>query len=253
MMQLDEFVRQVDRFDAFPTREKCQVLGWFLHTHKKMEHFGAKDIGACYHQLNLKTPNVSQALQRMTSERKPPDLIKQRGGYKLERTLRLALDAKYSSNPSFITVSKILSELPEKIPNLAEKSFFIEALLCYRISAFRSCIVMVWNLAYSHLLDWILVDQRRLDDFNSAISKRYPKLLNIKITKYDSFIDELKESQVVEICNTAGLINSSTYKILKSKLEKRNMAAHPANTVIVQSQADDVVTDLVNNVVLSLG
>jgi hypothetical protein len=30
------------------------------------------------------------------------------------------------------------------------------------------------------------------------------------------------------------------------------MAAHPSSVVVVQSQADDVVTDLVHNVVLAL-
>ena len=39
---------------------------------------------------------------------------------------------------------------------------------------------------------------------------------------------------------------------LTLKLGKRNTAAHPSTMVVVQSQADDVVTDLVNNVVLAL-
>jgi hypothetical protein len=34
--------------------------------------------------------------------------------------------------------------------------------------------------------------------------------------------------------------------------DKRNIAAHPSSVVVVQSQADDVVTDLINNVVLAL-
>jgi hypothetical protein len=36
------------------------------------------------------------------------------------------------------------------------------------------------------------------------------------------------------------------------KLERRNIAAHPSQVVIVQHQADDLITDLVNNVVLAL-
>jgi hypothetical protein len=111
---------------------------------------------------------------------------------------------------------------------------------------------MTWNLAYSHLLDWILRESARLAAFNAAISKRYPKLASLKITTYDEFLDELKESQVIEICNTANLFNSNIYKILKGKLDKRNIAAHPSTAIIVQSQADDAVTDLVNNVVIAL-
>jgi hypothetical protein len=110
---------------------------------------------------------------------------------------------------------------------------------------------MTWNLAYSHLLQWILSEAKRLTDFNAAIPKRFPKKPPINISAYDHF-EELKESEVVEVCNTASLVNSNIVKILKEKLGKRNTAAHPSSVIIVQSQADDVVTDLVNNVVLAL-
>jgi hypothetical protein len=38
----------------------------------------------------------------------------------------------------------------------------------------------------------------------------------------------------------------------RAQLDRRNIVAHPSTVVVVQSQADDVVTDLVNNVVLAL-
>src|SRR5205807_5671450 len=117
---------------------------------------------------------------------------------------------------------------------------------------YRACIVMTWNLAYAHLLDWILKDQTRLNSFNAAISKRYPKITQLKITKYDEFLDGLKESQVIEICNTASLVNSNVFKILKEKLDKRYIAAHPSREVAVQSQADDVLTNSLNSMVLAL-
>jgi hypothetical protein len=180
------------------------------------------------------------------------DLLKERGQYKLARAVRADLDKKYGVHHSVVAVSKILSDLPSKIPNVDERTFLTEALKCYRVEAYRACIVMTWNLAYGHLLDWILKDQARLDSFNAAISKRYQKMTQLKITKYDEFLDELKESQIIEICNTASLFNSNVFKILKEKLDKRNIAAHPSSVVVVQSQADDVVTELVNNVVLAL-
>jgi hypothetical protein len=48
------------------------------------------------------------------------------------------------------------------------------------------------------------------------------------------------------------VISKNTTEILREKLKKRNMAAHPSQVTIQQSQADDVITDLVNNVVLTL-
>lgn len=71
------------------------------------------------------------------------------------------------------------------------------------------------------------------------------------ISNYDDF-EELKESEVIEVCNSAGLVSGNIIRILREKLGKRNMAAHPSSVLVVQSQADDVVTDLVNNVVLAL-
>lgn len=41
-------------------------------------------------------------------------------------------------------------------------------------------------------------------------------------------------------------------EILESKLKRRNSVAHPSTIVVTQAQADDVITDLVNNVVLTL-
>jgi hypothetical protein len=41
-------------------------------------------------------------------------------------------------------------------------------------------------------------------------------------------------------------------RILKEKLTKRNMAAHPSAVMVNEPQANDVITDLVNNVVLTL-
>jgi hypothetical protein len=138
------------------------------------------------------------------------------------------------------------------VPDLAEQNFLAEAIKCYRVEAYRACVVMTWNLAYSHLLHWILKDAKRLASFNTAIARRYPKKGSLQIGKYDDFSEELKESEVIEICSNASLIGSNATKILREKLGKRNTAAHPSSVVVVQSQADDVVTDLVNNVVLPL-
>jgi hypothetical protein len=61
----------------------------------------------------------------------------------------------------------------------------------------------------------------------------------------------LTEREVVEIANVANVYNSVVFRILKQKLGRRNIVAHPSNVVVVQSQADDMVTDLVHNVVLA--
>jgi len=249
-MQLHELIEQVPGFDAAAPKEQIKVFAWWLHTHGGKELFGPVDIRGCYDKVHIKEPPaIATYLTRMSCAN---SLLKEKGQYKLAHSVRADLNKKYGVHHSVVTVSKILTDLPARVPDTAERAFLNEALRCYRIEAYRACIVMTWNLAYSHLLDWILSDPTRLAAFNIAIGKRYQKMASLQINKYDQFLDEFKESQVVEICNTANLFNSSIYKILKAKLDKRNIAAHPSTALVVQSQADDMITDLVNNVVLAL-
>lgn len=248
-MELAELVNQVSEFDQLQPRDKIKIFAWFLHTYRDRETFDNAAIRTCFAELHLADPNVAKYLPRMVDYK---DLVKSRGGFKLERSVRVDLDRKYGVHHSVVAVNRILTDLSAKVPSIDERSFLQEALKCYRIGAYRSCIVMTWNLAYAHLLDWILNDANRLTAFNTAITKRYPKKVGVRISNYDEFLDELKEREVIEICSTGGLYNSNIFKILKEKLDRRNIVAHPSTVVVVQSQADDVVTDLVNNVVLAL-
>ncbi|WP_343716380.1 hypothetical protein [Inquilinus sp.] len=250
-MDLVDFVQQIDGFDSLQAREKIRIFSWFLHVHEAKVTFKNEDIRNCFKLMHLVSPDMSVYLPRMASSR-PPDLLRERGGYKLERAIRSALDAKYGVHQSVVHVSKILSDLPAKVPDLSERAFLAEAMNCYRVKAYRACIVMTWNLAFDHLLRWILNDKKRLLDFNSNISRRYPKKPTIVISMQDDF-GELKESEVIDICVAASIFSKNIADILREKLKRRNICAHPSQVTITQSQADDVVTDLVNNVVLALG
>jgi hypothetical protein len=253
-MKLTELVDQVAGFDKLPPREKIQLFAWYLHTHRDQEHFGSDNIRALYKELHMVPDDVGKYVMRMSSMN-TPDLARERNGFKLTRAVRSQLDAKYSNHPTMQVVSKLLTDLPDKVPDIAEKVFLIEAIDCYRVRAYRACIVMTWNLAFDHLLNWIFNDPSRLAAFNAAIPKKFqnsPKKASIFINRYDGFADNLKEFEIIELCKTANLLNDNLIRTLKEKLGKRNTAAHPSTMVVVQAQADDVVTDLVNNVVLAL-
>lgn len=248
-MQLQELVDQVEGFDGLPPRDKIRLFAWWLHAHNGVEHFNNDAIRDCYRAVHVQPDQIATYLGRMIEK---GDLVKERPGLKLSRAVRAHLDAKHGIHQSVVQVSKILSDLVGKVPDMAEKNFLAEAIKCYRVEAYRACVVMTWNLAYSHLLQWILNDPGRLKAFNEAIQKRYQKRTNVSISTYDGFSEEFKESEVIEVCSTASLLNSEIIRILREKLGKRNSAAHPASVVIVQSQADDVITDLINNVVVAL-
>jgi hypothetical protein len=143
-----------------------------------------------------------------------------------------------------------LERLPERVPQLAERTFLEEALACYKAHAFRATTVMVWNLAFDHVLRWLLADPVRLAEFNKALVIRYPRK-TVTIAQFQDF-DQLKESEVIDVCRSGELISKEVCKILRAKLDRRNAAAHPSLVVIGEFQASDAISDLVDNVVLRL-
>jgi hypothetical protein len=232
--------------------EKIKLFAWFLHSQKGMDRFVASDIKGCYRELNLEEPsNIGPFLNDMVN-RKPKQALKDVRGYYLEGGLRDEYEDKYGHHEITVQVTQLLSDLPSKFPNVVERDFLNEALICYRHGAFRAAIVMCWNLAYDHLLDYVLT--KHLAAFNVRLPIRCPHLAKRGFTAVvtrDDF-SEIKESEVIDICRSANIITADVYKILDIKLGRRNTAAHPNTIKILQPQADDFISDLVNNVVLAL-
>jgi hypothetical protein len=147
-------------------------------------------------------PNLSLLFTRL-SERRPKALLKDADGYYLEHSVRQKLDGKHGQHETTIALSKLLKELPGKISDEAEKLFLSEAITCYHSRAFRAAIVMVWNLAYDHLLNWILKEAARISTFQASIAARVgpKKAAGITITNRESF-EDLKECETLDICET---------------------------------------------------
>jgi hypothetical protein len=146
----------------------------------------------------------------------------------------------------------MLADLPAMLGTAEEREFLAEALKCYRVTAYRSAIVMAWNLAFDHLLRWIVSDASRLAAFNQAIGLKYPKRISHQVSQQIESFEEFTEAEVIEVCRTARLLSKNVIEILREKLKRRNSAAHPSQVVITQLQADDAISDLINNVVLAL-
>jgi hypothetical protein len=250
-MELTEFIAIVPNFRELSEPDKILHLGWFLHTQSRRDRFDVDGVRRCFNELHMEVPkNLARDMSRL-AERKA--LLKDAAGYRLHHDQRQALDGRFGGRPDAAVIPQLLKDLPGKVSDQGERLFLSEALKCYHAKAFRATIVMAWNLAYDHLLHWILREPARLAAFNSKIAGKVgPKRAWITVAKREDF-EDLKEAEVLDICGTAGLFASdNTKRVLGIQLTKRNLAAHPSLLEIGQPQADDAVYDLVNNVVLAL-
>jgi hypothetical protein len=251
-MEVQEFVALVPNFGGLSEPDKILHLGWYLHTERRQDRFDVPTMRKCFTDLHMEPPpRLARDMARLAER---GTLLEDSSGYRLQLNARQALDRKYGGQPATVMVSQMLKDLVGKIPDQAERLFLSEALRCYRAEAFRATIVMTWNLAYDHLLRWVLADPARLTAFNKSIFLRIgaKRGTGLVMAKREDF-ENLKESEVVDICGLAGLFTSgNTKKVLDTQLTKRNLAAHPSLLVIGQPNADDAIYDLVNNVVLTL-
>lgn len=250
-MDLKEFVGQISRFADWDHPDKIKLFGWFLHVHGGRDHFSAAQIRECYDKLSLEAPKLNRDLERMV-DKKPPDLLKDAQGYRLHGKVHQALDAKYGEEQTTIVVKKLLAELPAKVPGIEERVFLEEVIRCLKAKAFRATVVMTWNLAFDHLLHWLLKDPARLAKFNARIPVKYPGKKPMPVIATFEDFEDLKEREVIEVCSSAGLVSDGVFKILKEKLDRRNTAGHPSKVDVLQSKAEDTIEDLVTNVVLKL-
>lgn len=252
-MTLADLARAVTNFDGLQHVERIKLFAWYLHTHNDMEFFQPSDIARCYAEVHLGGPkNISQQLSQLL-RKKPPQILRTRSGYRLEKRPRDEFDRTYGQRPSTVEVTKLLKELPDKLPELTEKTYLIEALNCLSVGAFRAAIVMTWNLAFHHLCVYILT--KKLTEFNDRWTVVFPadhKNGNNTISALEDFGDNLKESKILTIAKSAGIISKDVCKILEEKLGRRNSAAHPSGVKIERLQAEDFIDDLVKNVVLKL-
>lgn len=248
---LPEFVKQVNGFSAMSHAEKIKHFVWYLQSVRGQDTAKVQDIRVYYETVHLELPgNLARSIEALT-EKKPPDLLKKNGAYRLHANPLAELDARYGTPESTVVVEKALAELPAKLTKQSERLYLEETLTCYRHHAFRATVVMSWNLAYDHLLNWILLDSARLAQFNLGIPKRNPKKSHITVAVRSDF-EELKEDEVIDIASNLTGITGNMKRSLKEKLGRRNTYAHPSTMTISKPQVDDMITDLVNNVVLQL-
>ena len=181
MSELNERISSIDGFSNLGHADKIRFFAWYLHEAGK-DAFEQKHITECYDALGMQRPpgGIGPYLVKMT-DRKPPELLRRNGRYELERRAREALASKYGHDTVLAKIDQLVAQLPSRLTNAGERVFLEEMLVCLRNHANRSCVVMAWNLAYSHLCEYVLAN--KLDDFNAQLPKTYPKENIAAITK----------------------------------------------------------------------
>ncbi len=247
-MELEELASQIADFAHKSHAEKIKIFAWHLHANKGQQHFSGADIKRCFADLRIDGPVAISPFLVAMVKRKPKQALRTATGYCLERRLREKLDQELGQRAATIHVHKLLSELPARVPDLAERAYLEEALSCFKCKAFRAAIVMGWNLAYDHLCQLVL--KKYLTQFNAQLAKTFPKV-DIIVTKRDD-LTELKEAQVLQVCKSANIIAGNVHKVMTEKLDRRNVAAHPSGVGIYETTAEEFIKDLIENVVIKL-
>lgn len=249
-MDISEFWRSVVADAAgWSHSEKIKLFVWYLLFHGKHEVVTVAQVRQCFHVLSIDGPKDLNSHFRSLSSKSPRDLIARSGGFVLEARLRQEYDTRLGQRTATIHVHQLLSTLPSKLPIGREREYLEEALVCFKHSAFRAAIVMSWNLAFDRLCTWLV--QKHLAAFNASLAIKFPKGNYPPVVRREDFT-EWKESHVIEVCKVNTVVPSSITKILEERLKRRNFAAHPSGVVVTQVNAEDFITDIVENVVLKL-
>jgi hypothetical protein len=245
--ELRSFVAGIDGFSEWRHTNKIRLFAWLQHYLYQRERFSTKDINWCYNALSYEPGNTSHLLKSLEGK----DLLKDAGGYRCEGKLREKYERMYGVHQVTLNVRQMVKDLVSVLPELEEKDIFQEAMVCLKYDAGRAAIIMVWNIAFYHLCKVILTHE--LAKFNNQIPVRYPrkwKLVDMPlIKKYDDFGDEMSEREVLEVASSAGIINSTMFKVYKAKLDDRNSAAHPSTAHVTQVQAEGFIDSLINNTI----
>ncbi|QCB42147.1 hypothetical protein E5673_07845 [Sphingomonas sp. PAMC26645] len=249
MSEIEDFANSVPGFYKKNGVDQLLLLAWFVEARRQKSCFDGAYMRQCFRDSGADAPDMSVYLPRLAAK-KPPQLICEKGGYRLAATLRRDFDKRFNGDVTIRAITQTLAALPAQVPNIDERIFLNETLSCYRAGAFRAATVMAWNLAYDHLTKWAVSSPDRLDALNDGIKRKMQG--KAVVVKGQEDLIALNERTVVDCCQVGGLIDKNQTEILQEKLKRRNAAAHPSKVVIGQHQIDDTISDLVTNVVLAL-
>ncbi len=245
--ELDLFASRFDGFAALSAVKQIDYLAYYLLAQKGKESITAGDLEECFKLLDLRPYARMSVHLSESASKKDGRFIKHSKGYRLERAALEEIRAIVDAEPEREKVSVHLTDLVPKISEAQERVFLEEAIRSFRVKAFRAAVVMTWILTMEHLQRFTYGN--KLSEFNAAIAAHPDNKRMKAITAYDDFAD-LKESRVIELMRSAGVISPDVRRILDEKLGIRNSAGHPSGVILSPHKATEFILDLVENVIL---
>ena len=245
-MTLSEFAGRAPELAKLGPTDQLRIFAWYLHTYEGLERVTVADFSRCFDGSDLHKP---AGLHQLVKQIIGKDLIKDAKGLRLAKGMRDTLDGRFGNDrDETVLVDQLLSSLPSKLTSAAQQDYLNEALVCFRHKAFRAAIVMTWNVAYDHLLS-VVVDSK-LAAFNAQLATMLGGKRKPIVTRED--FQRMQESDIIDVCNAGRLVSKEVAKVLKDKLDRRNSAAHPSGSTFNKLQAEEFITDLVNNALLKV-
>lgn len=244
---LQGYIKHISNFQDLKNSEMIDYFSYYLIVFNHFETIKPKQIADCFSELDIPAySNIPKYLSDKSKKVKGSQkYIKNKDtSYKLTRQRIIELEQTIILDKQVVQINSSLNNLLSKLTNESEKNYLEEAILTFEVKAYRASIIMVWLLAIDHLYEYILDD--KIADFITALRRAN---INKSIRSKDDF-GELKESQFIEICKSAGIISNDVRKILDTKLGIRNSFAHPSTIKLPKSKALEFIEDLIENVIL---
>lgn len=170
-------------------------------------------------------------------------------GFRLHRKELKKVRSELASRQKTIQLKLSLESLTQKIKNKNEKDFLEEAIRCFgtRPSSKRASIILTWIVCIDRLQNFVLKSDKRLKEFNKALSNIGKKYKTVG-RKED--LAELDESIFILKLREAKITDKNIHKILEQMLKFRDSCAHPNDMYIPEAKVEAFIEDAVYNIIL---
>ena len=128
------------------------------------------------------------------------------------------------------------------------KPYLQEAVTCYAHGLYRAAILMTWSAVVGHLLDLIDTHPGGIKSIEASNNARYGASKAYRPIKKRDDLLYLRESQLVQLGEDAGVYNKNARKLLAERLDLRNLCGHPTGYVPGREETVIFVESLILNI-----